>query len=131
MQMAKRWKLHFWDHWQSLKEIWFRRTCTETTTFIHKNKWVFKCPYEFWVFKLKDHAPINVKHRAWGWGFDVFQKFAVKLRRQISQGWTQEKHKKISPNKTLKSLFILFIIKIHFPVTAAIIRFNHNPCYTA
>ena len=22
-------------------------------------------------------------------------------------------------------------IKIHVPVTAAIIRFNHNPCYTA
>ena len=40
---------------------------------------------------------------------------------------------KISPNKTLQSLFINAAAspKIHVPVTAAIIRFNHNPCYTA
>ena len=40
---------------------------------------------------------------------------------------------KISPNKTLQSLFINVAAspKIHVPVTAAIIRFNHNPCYTA
>ena len=40
---------------------------------------------------------------------------------------------KISPNKTLQSLFINVTAspKIHVPVTAAIIRFNHNPCYTA
>ena len=43
---------------------------------------------------------------------------------------------KICPNKTLQSLFIKTINvaaspKIHVPVTAAIIRFNHNPCYTA
>ena len=40
---------------------------------------------------------------------------------------------KIFPNKTLQSLFINVAAspKIHVPVTAAIIRFNHNPCYTA
>ena len=43
---------------------------------------------------------------------------------------------KISPNKTLQSLFIKTINvaaspKIHVPVTAATIRFNHNLCYTA
>ena len=40
---------------------------------------------------------------------------------------------KTSPNKTLQSLFINVAAspKIHVPVTAAIIRFNHNPCYTA
>ena len=58
------------------------------------------------------------------------------LRCPIPQGWTQlqERHnKKISPNKTLKSLFILryCITKDTIPVTGAIIRFHHNPCYTA
>ena len=40
---------------------------------------------------------------------------------------------KISPNKTLQSLFINVAAspKIHVPVTAAIIRLNHNSCYTA
>ena len=40
---------------------------------------------------------------------------------------------KKSPNKNLQSLFINVAAspKIHVPVTAAIIRFNHNPCYTA
>ena len=40
---------------------------------------------------------------------------------------------KIFPNKTLQSLFINVAAspKIHVPVTAAIICFNHNPCYTA
>ena len=40
---------------------------------------------------------------------------------------------KISPNKTLQSLSINVAAspKIHVPVTAAIIRSNHNPCYTA
>ena len=39
---------------------------------------------------------------------------------------------KISPNKTLQSLFINVAAspKIHVPVTAAILLFNHNPCYT-
>ena len=43
---------------------------------------------------------------------------------------------KIFPNKTLQSLFIIVAAspKIHacsWPFAAAIIRFNHNPCYTA
>ena len=41
---------------------------------------------------------------------------------------------KISPNKTLQSFYYINVAaspKIHVPVTAAIIRFNHNPCYTA
>ena len=39
---------------------------------------------------------------------------------------------KISPNKTLQSFInVAASPKIHVPVTAAIIRFNHNPCYTA
>jgi len=39
---------------------------------------------------------------------------------------------KIFPNKILQSLFINVAAspKIHVPVTAAIIRFNHNLCYT-
>ena len=83
-----------------------------------------------------------------GWGFEIFQKFAVQCPAhgqiipikcnqicppraahcyQISQG-----KMKISPNKTLQSLFInvAALPKAHVPVTAAIIRFNHNPCYT-
>ena len=39
---------------------------------------------------------------------------------------------KISPNKTLQSFINVAVSpKIHAPVTAAIIPFNHNPCYTA
>ena len=39
---------------------------------------------------------------------------------------------KISPNKTLQTFInVAASPKIHVPVTAAIIRFNHNPCYTA
>ena len=39
---------------------------------------------------------------------------------------------KISPNKTLQSFInVAALTKIHVPVTAAIIRFNQNPCYTA
>ena len=39
---------------------------------------------------------------------------------------------KMSPNKKLQSLFrkVAASPKIHVLVTAAIIRFNHNPCYT-
>ena len=89
-----------------------------------------------------------------GWGFDFFQKFAIKFPAhgqiipvkcnqisppqaahccQISQGRTQERHNgKISPNKTLQSFInVAASPKIHVPVTAAIVRFNHNPCYTA
>ena len=39
---------------------------------------------------------------------------------------------KISLNTTLQSFInVAASPKIHVPVTAAIIRFNHNPCYTA
>ena len=39
---------------------------------------------------------------------------------------------KISPNKTLQSFInVAASPKIHVTVTAAIIRFNHNLCYTA
>ena len=39
---------------------------------------------------------------------------------------------KISPNKTLQSFInVAASPKIQVPVTAAIIRFNQNPCYTA
>ena len=89
------------------------------------------------------------------WGFDIFQKFAVKFPahsqiipvkcNQISpprglhiavkypKAGPKKGTIKISPNKTLQSLFINVAAspKIHVPVTAAIIRFNHNPCYTA
>ena len=38
---------------------------------------------------------------------------------------------KISLNKTLQSFInVAASPKLHVPVTAAIIRFNHNPCYT-
>ena len=90
-----------------------------------------------------------------GWGFDIFKKFAVKFPtqgqiipvkcNQISppravhsavkypKAGPKKGTIKMSPNKILKSLFILrcCITKIHVPVTAEIIRFNHNPCYTA
>ena len=90
-----------------------------------------------------------------GWGFDIFLKFAVKFPahgqiipvkcNQISppraahctvkylKAGPKKGTIKISPNKTLKSLFIsrCCITKdSHVPVTAAIICFNHNPCYT-
>ena len=39
---------------------------------------------------------------------------------------------KIFPNKSLLSFInVAASPKIHVPVTAAIVRFNHNPCYTA
>ena len=91
-----------------------------------------------------------------GWGFDIFVKFAVKFPahgqiipvkcNQISppqaahcavkylKAGPKKGTIKISPNKTLKSLFILrcCITKdSRVPVTAASIHFNHNPCYTA
>ena len=89
-----------------------------------------------------------------GWGFDIFQKFAVKFPahgqiipvkcNQISppraahcavkypKAGPKKGTIKISPNKTLQSFInVAASPKIHVPVTAAIIRFNHNPCYTA
>ena len=86
------------------------------------------------------------------WRFDIFQKIAVKFpahgqiipvncnqlsppRGDIavhSKAGPKKGTTEISPNKTLQSLFINVAAspKIHVPVTAAIIRFNHNPCYT-
>ena len=87
-----------------------------------------------------------------GWGFDFFQKFAVKFpahgqiipvkcnqisppRLHIAVNPKAELKKgtiKISPNKSLLSFInVAASPKIHVPVTAAIVRFNHNPCYTA
>ena len=87
-----------------------------------------------------------------GWGFDFFQKFAIKFpahgksfqsnpikfpypRLQIAVNPKAEPKKgtiKISLNKTLQSFInVAASPKIHVPVTAAVIRFNHNPCYTA
>ena len=86
------------------------------------------------------------------WGFDFFQKFAIKFpaHGQIipfkgnkispTPGCTllsipklaKKGTIKISPNKTLQSFInVAASPKIHVPVTAAIICFNHNPCYTA
>ena len=87
-----------------------------------------------------------------GWGFDFFknlqsnslptgksfQSNATKFphpRLHIAVSPKAEPKKgtiKISPNKTLQSFInVAASPKIHVPVTAAIIRFNHNPCYTA
>ena len=89
-----------------------------------------------------------------GWGFDIFQKFAVKFRahgqiiavkcnkiplpgQHIAVKYLKAKPKKgtmkISSNKTLQSLFISVAAspKIHLPVKAAIIRFHHNTRYIA
>ena len=59
------------------------------------------------------------------------------LRCQISQGWIQERYNK-NISKQNSEIFIYITLPHHqrymFPlrsVTAAIIRFNHNPCYAA
>ena len=85
-----------------------------------------------------------------GWGFDFFQKNSIKFPahgqsipvkcNQISphiavnpKAGPKRGRIKISPNKTLQSFYYINVAaspKIHVPVTAAIIRFNHNPCYT-
>ena len=89
-----------------------------------------------------------------GWGFDNFKNLpsnSLPTGKSFQSNATKSLHPgqhiatkypkaepkkgtmKISPNKTLQSLFINVAAspKIHVPVTAAIIRFNHNPCYTA
>ena len=88
-----------------------------------------------------------------GLGSDIFQKFAVKFLttgKSFQSNATKFPHPglhiavkypkagpkkgtiKISPNKTLQSFInVAASPKIHVPVTAAIIRFNYNPCYTA
>ena len=88
-----------------------------------------------------------------GWRFDIFQEFALpsnsvptgKSFQSIATKFPQPGMHiavhpkagpkkgtiKISPNKTLQSLFILRCwITSTCSVTAAIIHFNHNPCYT-
>ena len=98
------------------------------------------------------NAPINVKRRGgrqgMGWAFDIFQKFAFNFPahgqiipvkcNQISPPraahvkYLKARPKKgtikISPNKTLQSLFINVAAspKIHVPVTSAIICFNQS-----
>ena len=89
-----------------------------------------------------------------GWGFHFFQKISIKFPatgKSFQSNATKFPHPrlhiavnpkagpkrgriKISPNKTLQSFYYINVAaspKIHVPVTAAIIRFNHNPCYTA
>ena len=106
------------------------------------------------------NAPINVKPAGGEAGhgvgsFDIFQKFAVKspahgqiipvkcnflkfphpglhIAIKYPKAEPQKGTMKISPNITLQSLLINVAAspKIHVSVRAAIIRFNHNPCYT-
>ena len=108
------------------------------------------------AFISDDYAPINLKPagggRPWGGDFTFFknlqsnslptgksfQSNATKFphpRLHIAVNPKAEPKKgtiKISPNKTLQSFInVAASPKIHVPVTAAIIRFNHNPCYTA
>ena len=89
-----------------------------------------------------------------GWGFDFFKKFqlnSLPMGKAFQSNATKFPHPrlhiavnpkagpkrgriKISPNKSLQSFYYINVAaspKIHVPVTAAIIRFNHNPCYTA
>ena len=70
-----------------------------------------------------------------GWGFDFFEKFAVKFPahgqiipvkcNQISPPWATNA---LLSNKTLQSLFINVVAspKIHDPVKAAVIPLNHS-----
>ena len=90
--------------------------------------------------------------RAWGWDLTFFknlqsdslptgksfQSNATKFPRPRLYNTVNPKAEpkkgtiKISPNKTLQSFInVAASPKIHVPFTAAIIRFNHNPCYTA
>ena len=105
------------------------------------------------LFFSNNNAPINVMpaggeagHRVGIWLFQSnslptgksFQSNATKfphLGLHIAVNPKAEPKKgtiKISLNKTLQSFIkVAASPKIHDPVTAAIIRFNHNPCYTA
>ena len=110
------------------------------------------------VIENFDYAPITVKLVGGGggraWGGDVtffknlqsnslptgksFQSIATKSPHpglHIAVKYPKAEPKKgtikISPNKTLQSFInVAASPKIHVSVTAAIIRFNHNPCYT-
>ena len=97
---------------------------------------------QFW-----HHAPINVMpaggRQGMGWGFDFLKKFTIKFpaHGQI----TPVKCNQISPppgcillsiprrnlRKAQSFMNVAASPKIHVPVTAAFIRFNHNPYYTA
>ena len=108
------------------------------------------------VLLAESYAPINVKPAGGGrvWGEDLtffknlpsnslptgksFQSNATKfphpgLAIKYPKAEPKKGTMKISPNKTLQSLFINVAAspKIHVSVAAAIIRFNHNPRYTA
>ena len=90
--------------------------------------------------------------RAWGGGLTFFknlQPISLPTGKSFQSNATKFPHRrlhiainpkgepkigtiKISPNKTLQSFInIAASPRIHVPVKAAIIRFNHNPCYTA
>ena len=111
--------------------------------------WLVMASYSAWHFFTD-----GISFQGMGWGFDIFQKFAVKFLahghiipvkcNQISplraahcavkypKAGPKKGTIKISPNKTLQSFInVAASPKIHVPVTAAIIHFNHNPCYTA
>ena len=107
---------------------------------------------------FKNNAPINIKPagggRAWGGDLTFFKNLpsnSLPTGKSFQSNATKFPHTglhiavtypkagpkkgtiKISPNKTLH-LYLYYVAaspKIHVPVTAAIIRFNHNPHYTA
>ena len=105
----------------------------------------------------KNNAPINVMpagggRQGIGWGLTFFKNFqsnSLPTGKSFQSNATKFPHPrlhiavhpkaepkkgtiKISPSKTLQSFInVAASPKIHVPVTAAIIRFNHNPCYTA
>ena len=110
------------------------------------------------IITYSTNAPINVMParggggRAWGGDLPVFrnlQSNSLPTGKSVQSNATKFPHPglhiavspkaepkkgtiKISLNKTLQSFInVAASPKIHVPVTAAIIRFNHNPCYTA
>ena len=105
---------------------------------------------------VKSNAAVNVKlawgRRAWGGDLTFFKNLlsnSLPTGKSIQSIATKFPHPglhiavnpkaepkkgtiKISPNKTLQSFInVAASPKIHVPVTAAIIRSNHNPCYNA
>ena len=109
------------------------------------------------ILRAKDNAPINDMPAGGGEaGHGVGISLFSKIWNQIPCPWANHSRQmqtkfphprlhiavnpkaepkkgtiKISPNKTLQSFInVAASPKIHVPVTAAFIRFNHNPCYT-